>query len=120
MLYALLSFLIISTFFPTNSYVGKLGLVVGETNRGLFGYISFVYLFLFIKPIWYVKSLDFCPYKLAEKILSIIILTYSMTLIQALFVDTKMAGIVGSFSITIIGAYIGSFGIFILSLITFF
>ena len=112
--------MIISTYFPNKNIVGSFGLATGELNREIFGYICFFYLFFFIKPIVSIYNQNLDIFGVMEKTLSLISFIYSLTLLQAIIVDGKMAGLLGKKSVEILALYIGSFGIFILSILILF
>ncbi len=94
-------------------------MITGELNREFFGYICFVYLFFFIKPIVSIYNRDISFGLVIEKTISLIVLIYSLTLLQGLMVTSKMAGLIGQKSVEFSSSYIGSFGVFILAITAF-
>ena len=100
--------------------MGKVGYFIGVYNRYFFGYISFFYIFIFIKPIFLSFYDNLTPFKIIKKFTSLFSLLLSLLLFQSLISSSKYSGRIGNLIVDFFSNYIGSFGVFIISLIMFF
>lgn len=109
----------IATLAPESSFVGSIGTFVGRWNYHLFGFLSFVYPFMLIYPIYFLckKKLKF-DIKFLSYLLGVILLFVAILMSIAL-VSLKSSGIVGSWLIGSLGFVIGTLGVVVLIFVLF-
>ena len=108
--FGILFYLGLATIVGDAGSIGQFGVVFSELNRKMFGYISFVYLFTLMIPIflWYrYRSVNL------EKSVATTLLFFSGLIFQALVTTGELRGFLGSSFVDYLIPYIGSFGVWI-------
>ncbi len=108
--FGILLYLGLATIVGDAGSIGKYGAVFADVNREMFGYISFVYLFALLVPmfLWYRHRV----FNL-EKSISIVLLFFSLLIFQALVAEGLLRGFLGAGFVDFLKPYIGSFGLWI-------
>ncbi|NQY93511.1 MAG: DNA translocase FtsK 4TM domain-containing protein, partial [Campylobacteraceae bacterium] len=99
--------------------VGKIGSIFALYSHDYFGFISYVYLLLFLYPIYKINSLYDLEDKLYSKISTLFLLFMALILSQALIVEGKMSGLFGNHIVSYLSPYIGNAGLWVVVLIGF-
>jgi len=113
LLFAFLVYFLLSTIFPSFSYVGRLGSFLGKTNLLLFGFMGYVFPFILMYLLYafYKNKFDF---DFSVKVLGGIFLFFAFLLMQyELFEE----GIIAKLFDTFVARYIGKIGIWIFVLV---
>ncbi|QKG29231.1 DNA segregation ATPase FtsK/SpoIIIE [Campylobacter sp. RM16187] len=100
----------VATIAPDANFVGSFGKILGETNFKLFGFIGYIYPFVFIFFAYYickfVKNLD---WDLAQIVSGVILLFFAFLMFQANS-NSDYGGLIGNFAILALKDIIGVIG----------
>lgn len=106
-----------STIFHETALVGNIGKIIGETNIHLFGMLAYVNIFILFYPLYklYTKSqvrkdIDFY--------LGWILLFIAIVILEALVLDSKDVGFLGTQIVEFLNPYIGKAGLWLLWLMS--
>jgi S-DNA-T family DNA segregation ATPase FtsK/SpoIIIE len=112
-LFSFFVYLGIATIFAESSLIGSYGATFAVYNQHYFGYISFVYLLLFLLPLYFLyKSTNFNFRKAQISVASFLIFC-SALIFQALLVSNELRGKLGADFVDFLSPYIGVFGLWI-------
>lgn len=106
-----------ATLFGNSELMGSYGTVFASMNQLYFGYISFVYLFLLLLPIYFIYKNSSFDFRKAELTIANILFFFSLLLIQGLVVENNFRGKFGADFVDFLSPYIGLFGLWVLCLI---
>jgi S-DNA-T family DNA segregation ATPase FtsK/SpoIIIE len=102
-----------STLFHDTALAGNIGKIVGETNIHLFGYLAYINIFILFYPLYKLytnvrlrKDLDFY--------LGWILLFIALVIFEALVLDLKDAGYLGTQVVEFLQPFIGKAGLWLL------
>ena len=102
-----------STLFHDTALAGNIGKIVGETNLHLFGYLAYINIFILFYPLYKLytnvrvrKDLDFY--------LGWILLFIALVIFEALILDLKDAGYLGTQVVEFLQPFIGKAGLWLL------
>ena len=102
-----------ATLFPDTALAGNIGKIVGETNIHLFGYLAYINIFILFFPLYKLynnvrvrKDLDFY--------LGWILLFIALVIFEALVLDLKDAGYLGTQVVEFLHPFIGAAGLWLL------
>jgi len=115
--FGVLIYLGVATILGDNGLIGSYGAIFASYNYIFFGYISYVYLFLLMVPIFYLHKHTVFNFRKAEIALASSLLLFSSLLFQALLVTNASRGKIGGDFVDFLSPYIGSFGLWIFFLI---
>jgi DNA segregation ATPase FtsK/SpoIIIE, S-DNA-T family len=102
-----------ATILGTTSLMGSFGVSFASFNHLYFGYISYVYLFLLLFPLYkFYKDISFDIRKAELSIASFLVL-FSALLAQALVIDDAFRGKFGADFVDFLSPYIGIFGLWV-------
>ncbi|MGA1939100.1 DNA translocase FtsK 4TM domain-containing protein [Arcobacter sp. YIC-310] len=107
-----------ATFFSSKEIVGEFGSTFAKYSLEYFGFLSYIYLFLFIYTLYVVnfkKDFDVKDFIVNLSVV-LLILFVSLTL-QALLVEGKFSGKIGNILIESLSPFIGRAGLFIFVLV---
>ena len=102
-----------STIFGDSELMGSYGSVFASHNQYLFGYISFVYLFLLLVPIYFLYKNTTLDFRKAQIAIASTLLFLSTILAQAMLVQGELRGELGANFVDFLSPYIGLFGLWI-------
>ena len=97
-------------FSSTLVEVGKVGSIFATFSKNYFGYLSYIYLLIFLYPLALVNFTNSSIKQIVYKELTAILLLLCLLILQALIFD-KNAGIIGSSIVGFIAPYIGKAGL---------
>ncbi|RXJ93437.1 cell division protein FtsK [Malaciobacter molluscorum] len=110
-----------SIFTSSQQSVGKIGYVFAQISHQYFGYLSYVYLFLFLYPLYIInfkQNFDYADFSLKSMV--VILLLFSSLTLQALIVNSKLySGIIGSIIVEDLTPFIGNAGLWIFVIVGF-
>jgi len=106
-----------STIFHDTKLAGNIGKIVGETNIYLFGYLSYVSIFILFYPLYKLYT-DSRVRKDIDFYLGWILLYIALIIFQSLVVDLKDAGHIGILIVEFLDPYIGKAGLWLLWLMS--
>ncbi|WP_375153646.1 DNA translocase FtsK 4TM domain-containing protein [Arcobacter sp. CECT 8985] len=110
-----------SVFASSQQSVGKIGYIFAEISHEYFGYLSYIYLFLFLYPLYIInfkEDFDYADFSL--KTMVVVLLLFSALTFQALVVDSKIySGLIGSIIVDDLTPFIGNAGLWIFVIVGF-
>ena len=119
-LVAILVYLGISTFFGESGLMGSFGTTFSLLNQRYFGYISYIYIFILILPIYILYKKPNFTFRTLEALIALFLLFFSALLAQALVTDSDLSGKIGSDFMNSLAPSIGIFGVWMFLLIIVF
>lgn len=108
----------VSTIIADAAVIGTVGEVIARANRALFGYVSFVFLFALLYPLYRFYRDSEIDMERTEKILASILLFFSALILQALLVAAELRGALGSGFVDFLHPFIGTFGLWVFWVMT--
>lgn len=108
---SILIYLGFSTIFGTTSLMGSYGVIFSTYNHLYFGYISYLYIFLLLIPLFYFYKKNYFSMRRVELVLATFLLFFSSLLAQAMLVTNDFRGKFGGDFVDFLSPYIGSFGL---------
>ncbi|HIP54289.1 MAG TPA: DNA translocase FtsK [Sulfurimonas autotrophica] len=112
-IFGLLIYLGFSTLFGSTGLMGSYGATFSLYNRLYFGYISFIYIFVLLVPLYFLyKNTSFGLRKLEVSVASFLLLC-SFLIAQALLVTNEYRGKFGADFVDFLSPYIGLFGLWV-------
>ena len=102
-----------STIFGNSELMGSYGSIFASHNQHLFGYISFVYLFILLVPIYVLYKNTTLDFRKAQVAIASTLLFLSTILAQAMLVQGELRGKLGADFVDFLSPYIGLFGLWI-------
>ena len=109
----LLVYLGFSTLLGTNELMGNYGVSFSQFNQLYFGYISFVYLFALLAPLYFFYKESSFNFRKSELTVATFLMFFSLLLAQALVVTDTLRGKFGADFVDLLSRYIGYFGLWI-------
>ena len=112
-IFSVVIYLGFSTLFGSTGLMGSYGTAFSLHNQLYFGYISFIYLFLLLAPLYFLyKDMHFGFRKSEVSIASFLLLCSSL-IVQALLVTNNYRGKFGADFVDFLSPYIGVFGLWV-------
>ncbi|QOY53273.1 DNA translocase FtsK [Candidatus Sulfurimonas baltica] len=115
--FGLLIYLGFATALGDNTIMGSYGATFAKYNHGYFGYISYIYIFASLIPLYLFYKNTVLNIRKFELAITSFLIFFSLLLAQALLVSDKLRGSIGSDFVEFLSPYIGSFGLWIFWLI---
>ena len=112
-IFGVLIYLGFSTLFGSTGLMGSYGASFSSYNQLYFGYISFVYLFILIGPMYYLYRDTTFGFRKAEITVASFLLLCSSLIAQALLVTNNYRGKFGADFVDFLSPYIGVFGLWV-------
>lgn len=106
-----------STLFLETALVGNIGKLVGETNIHLFGYLAYVNIFILFYPLYRLYT-DKRARKDIDFYLGWILLFIALVILEALVLEAKDVGFLGTQIVDFLKPFIGKAGLWLLWLMT--
>lgn len=116
-LFGVLIYLGFATILGTNALMGSFGVTFASFNHLYFGYISYVYLFVLIYPLFKVYKNSNFNFRNAELSVASLLVLFSVLLAQGLLVENNFRGKFGADFVDFLSPYIGTFGLWVFWLI---
>jgi S-DNA-T family DNA segregation ATPase FtsK/SpoIIIE len=102
-----------STLFHDTALAGNIGKIVGETNIHLFGYLAYINIFILFYPLYKLYS-DARVRKDLDFYLGWILFFIALVIFEALVLETKNAGYLGTQVVSFLAPFIGKAGLWFL------
>ena len=108
----------VSTILADASIIGKLGAAFGQFNHETFGYISYIYPFILLYPVYYMYRYPKFTLRSLEITLASVLIFFSLIIFQGLIISNEFRGTLGADFVEFLSPFIGVFGIWIFWFIT--
>jgi len=115
--FGVLVYLGFSTILGDSALMGSYGASFALFNHLYFGYISFVYLFILLAPLYFLYKNSSFDFRKAELSIAAFLILFSTLLAQALVIDNELRGKFGADFVDFLSPYIGIFGLWIFWLV---
>ena len=112
-IFGILIYLGFSTIFGESALMGSYGATFATFNREYFGYISFVYLFALLLPLYYLYRYTKFQFRELEVTIASFLFFCSILLAQALLITNNYRGKFGGDFVDFLSPYIGVFGLWV-------
>ncbi len=112
-LFSIIIYLGVSTLFSSTELMGSYGSLFASYNQHYFGYISFVYLFGLLVPLFLFYKNTRLDFRKSQIIIASTLLFFAALLFQALLVTHEFRGKFGADFVDFLSPYIGLFGLWI-------
>ena len=109
--FGLLIYLGFATVLGDSALMGSYGATFASYNHKYFGYMSYVYIFAFLIPLYYFYKETTLNLRKFELTVVSILMLFSFLLAQALLVKDSLRGEIGAGFADFLSPYIGSFGL---------
>ena len=107
----------VSTIFGDSELMGSYGSIFASHNQLYFGYISFIYLFVMLLPIYFLYKNAKFDFREAQISIASILFFLSTLLAQGMLVNNTFRGKFGADFVDFLSPYIGLFGLWIFWLV---
>ncbi|SFV64850.1 Cell division protein FtsK [hydrothermal vent metagenome] len=111
--FGVLIYLGCATILGSSALMGSYGVVFSSYNHLYFGYISFVYLFILILPLYFLYKNPLLNFRSSELTTASFLTLFSFLLGQALLVQNDLRGKFGADFVDFLSPYIGVFGLWV-------
>ena len=112
-LFSIIIYLGVSTLLSSTGLMGSYGSLFASYNQHYFGYISFVYLFGLLVPLFLFYKETRLDFRKSQIIIASTLLFFAALLFQALLVTHELRGKFGADFVDFLSPYIGLFGLWI-------
>ena len=112
-IFGIFIYLGVSTIFGESELMGSYGSIFASYNQQFFGYISFVYLFVLLLPIYFLYKDTTLDFRKAQITIASTLLFLSTILAQGMLVQSELRGQFGADFVDFLSPYIGLFGLWI-------
>jgi len=117
-IFGIIIYLGFATLFGQSALMGSYGASFAALNHEYFGYVSYLYLFLLLIPLYFLyKKKSAFSMRETELFVSVFLLFSSVLLAQALLVTDSLRGKFGADFVDFLAPYIGVFGLWVFWLI---
>ena len=111
--FGVLVYLGFATLFGTSELMGSYGALFASYNHLYFGYISYLYLFIILVPLYFFYKNSHFDFRKAELIIASFLIFFSLLLAQGLVVEDELRGKLGADFVDFLSPYIGVFGLWV-------
>lgn len=111
--FGVLIYLGFATLLGGDGLMGSYGATFALFNHKYFGYISFVYLFSFLIPLYFVYKRPTFDFRNSELTVALFLLFFSSLLAQAMLVENEYRGKLAGDFVNFLAPYIGVFGLWV-------
>ena len=112
-IFGVLVYLGFATILGDTELMGSYGARFANFNHHYFGYVSYVYLFLLLLPLYYIYKSSSFDLRRAQISLASFLLLFSFLLSQALLVKDLFRGQIGADFVDFLSPFIGFFGLWV-------
>jgi len=112
-IFGVLIYLGFSTLFGSSGLMGSYGATFATYNQLYFGYIAFIYLFIFLIPLYFFYKESSFDLRKTEIAMASFLLLCSALIAQALLVENEYKGKFGADFVDFLSPYIGVFGLWV-------
>jgi S-DNA-T family DNA segregation ATPase FtsK/SpoIIIE len=115
--FGVLIYLGASTIFGESALMGSYGSLFASQNHYYFGYVSYVYIFALLAPLYFVYKDNRLNFRKAEIAVVVFLFLFSLLLAQAILVQDNLRGKIGADFVDFLSPFIGVFGLWVFWLI---
>ena len=112
-IFGMLIYLGFATVLGDTALMGSYGAKFAEFNHTYFGYISYVYIFTALIPLYIFYKDTTLNIRKFELVITSFLVLFSSLLAQAILVDSELRGVLGGDFVNFLEPYIGVFGLWI-------
>jgi len=112
-IFSVLIYLGFSTILGDTGLMGSYGSIFASYNQLYFGYVSFVYLFVLIVPLYFIYKSTTFDFRKAQITVTSFLMLFSSLLAQALLVTDQYRGKFGADFVDFLSPFIGIFGLWV-------
>ena len=112
-IFGMLIYLGFATVLGDTALMGSYGVKFAEFNHTYFGYISYVYIFTALIPLYIFYKDTTLNIRKFELVITSFLVLFSSLLAQAILVDSELRGVLGGDFVNFLEPYIGVFGLWI-------
>lgn len=112
-IFGVLIYLGFSTLFGDSELMGSYGAVFASYNHTYFGYISFIYLFALLVPLYFFYKNTNFDFRKAELSMASFLSLFSLLIAQGLLIENELRGKFGADFVDFLSPYIGVFGLWV-------
>jgi S-DNA-T family DNA segregation ATPase FtsK/SpoIIIE len=112
-IFGILIYLGFSTIFGDSELMGSYGAVFATYNHQFFGYLSYIYLFTLLAPLYFLYKNTELNFRTAEVFIASLLLFFSLLIAQSILVDGELRGSLAGGFVDFLSPYIGLFGVWI-------
>jgi len=112
-IFGVLIYLGFATLFGDSELMGSYGASFASYNQLYFGYLSFIYIFALLVPLYFIYKESQFNFRKAELTIASFLSLFSFLLAQALLVETDLRGKFGADFVDFLNPYIGFFGLWV-------
>ncbi len=118
--FCIILYLQFSIFVLDKATVGQIGFVFSQFSHNFFGYVAYIYLFIFIYFLYKINFEKIDSLDISLRILTLFTLIFSLTIFQALILKNQKAGLIGNEIVSFLAPFIGNAGLWIFTMIGVF
>jgi len=111
--FGVLIYLGFATLFGDSELMGSYGAIFASYNQLYFGYLSFIYIFALLVPLYFTYKESRLNIRKAELTIASFLSLFSFLLAQALFIEVELRGKFGADFVDFLSPYIGYFGLWV-------
>ena len=111
--FGLLTYLGFATIFGDTALMGSYGATFALYNHKYFGYVSYVYIFAAMLPLYFFYKQSRLNMRKFELFIAIFLVLFSFLLSQAMLIEGELRGKIGADFVDFLAPYIGLFGLWI-------
>ena len=115
--FGLFIYLGFATVLGDTALMGSYGATFALYNHKYFGYISYVYIFVALFPLYFFYKNTTLSLRKFELFITSFLILFSFLIAQAMLVDDELRGVIGSDFVDFLSPYIGVFGLWVFWLI---
>ncbi len=112
-LFGVFIYLGVATILADDGLIGSFGSIFASYNHIYFGYVSYVYLFIVIVPLYFFYKRTTIDFRRVEIGIASFLLFFSVLLFQALVIENDFRGKLGADFADFLNPYIGIFGLWV-------
>ena len=118
-LFGIVFYLAMATILGDSGLIGSFGADFAALNQDLFGYLSYIYLFVLGIGLYFMYRQAGFDVRRAEITIAYILLFFSLQIFQATVTSGELRGVLGADFVDFTVTYIGFFGVWVFFLMTF-
>ncbi|MDD2567254.1 MAG: DNA translocase FtsK [Thiovulaceae bacterium] len=119
-IFGIFIYLGVATALGESGLIGSYGVVFASFNHLYFGYLSYIYLFVALLPLYFFYKDTRLDLRKGEVSLASLLLFFSFLLAQSMLVVNEFRGKIGGDFVDFLSPYIGVFGLWVFWFVIFF
>ncbi len=119
-LFFIILYLEFSIIVINKDLIGQIGFVFSHFSHNYFGYIAYIYLFVFVYILYKINLQQTDILDVSLKVSTLFLFVFSLTIFQALILKTPKAGLIGNEIVSFLSPFIGNAGLWIFTMVGVF